>query len=291
MVFINKIMNNYFTLKLPKVVCKNIIAAKLVKITNYDFDTKILINKSLNSIFDKKFYGLALDFDGTMIPIEKRYNITERDILIKLKKLNEAKIPIFILTGRGSSIFDQLPIDFFNFRDLIFFAQYNGGQIIQGKDKILHKHQIKNSPEYSDIKSLLVENKISFEEKTSSFVVLENMKSYPVVKSYIDNFDNWKVVNTGNSFDILPVDISKKFALEFLCKSHGIVNSDLILKVGDAGDKDGNDYDFLELKNSFSVGNYSSNKETNFPVINQRKKILKGPKGLKFLLKNIDILL
>ena len=76
------------------------------------------LKKSLISIFKEKFYGLALDFDGTLIPIKKRTDYVDPHILDKLITLNTKKIPIFILTGRGKSIFDQFPLNKF-YRNLL----------------------------------------------------------------------------------------------------------------------------------------------------------------------------
>lgn len=281
--------NSFSLHKFPLKALENIISAKIKKIENINSEKISIIKKSLLSIFKKKFYGIALDFDGTLIPIEKRTSYVDPQILDKLIKLNEKKIPLFILTGRGKSIFNQFPLSNFLFKKYLFLAQYNGGKIILGDKTLISKLNAKNFKEYEVIGQFLKENKINFREKLCGFVCFDNNSNFELCVSFVSKFNKWKIVSTNYSFDILPIKISKYRALLKGSKLYNIRNLKSILKIGDSGDINGNDYDYLKLENSFSVGEYSSDLDTNFPIINEKNIFLEGPKGLSFILNHLKL--
>ncbi len=279
--------NSFSLIRFPKKVIENIISAKLQKTKGKSSNLISLIKKSLNSIFKQKFYGIALDFDGTLIPINKRTDYVDPHILDKLINLNKKKIPIYILTGRGKSIFDQFPLNTFSFQKYILIAQYNGARIILGDKTFLFELNAKTFNEYNTIFQFLKKNHINFKQNLSGFVCFDNNSNYNLCTSFISKFNRWKLVSTNYSFDILPINISKYGALLKGLKLYNIRNLNSILKIGDSGDINGNDYDFLKLENSFSVGKYSSDLTTNFPIINEKNIFLEGPKGLNFILNHL----
>lgn len=279
---------NYLKLnKFPLKSIENIISAKLKKYNNQNSKRKKIVKKALNSVFTKKFSGLALDFDGTLIPLEERDNIVDPIIIHKLKLLNKKKIPIFILTGRGNSIMRQFPLSDFTFRNYIIIAQYNGGRITNGNNDLIYQTTINSDENYNEIKNFLVENCIKFVEKTAGFVCYEKDDAYSLCESFIREIKNWRILTTNFNFDILPSKISKGLALQKICKLFDSILIESILKIGDSGDINGNDYDYLKLKNSFSVGEFSSDLSTNFPIVNVQNIYLKGPKGLNFILNHL----
>lgn len=280
--------SNSFSLhKFQKKVLENIISAKIKRIKDANSNKISILKKSLISIFKEKFYGLAIDFDGTLIHIKKRTDYVDPHILDKLINLNRKKIPIFILTGRGKSIFDQFPLNNFSFQKYILIAQYNGARIILGDKTLIFELNAKTFNEYETICQFLKENHINFKENLSGFVCYDNESNYNLCASFISKFNKWKLVSTNYSFDILPIKISKYRALLKGSKLYNIRNLNSILKIGDSGDINGNDYDYLKLTNSFSVGEYSSDLATNFPIINEENIFLEGPKGLIFILNHL----
>ncbi len=283
-----KMKNNYFQIrKFSDNICNNIVKAKFEKQTSSKKKSEIGIH--FNSIFEEKFYVIALDFDGTMIYLDNRDEITSKDILKKLKRLNDKKIPILILTGRGSSVLRQIPITDYSFKDYVFFAQYNGGKIILGNGGVLNEIRIKENKNYHKIKLFLKENEIPFKEKISSFVIFGETELFDTINSYLCDLKGWRVVKTNYSYDIIPNEVSKYNALIRGCQLFNLHGIDSILKIGDSGDKEGNDYDFLKLKNSFSVGSFSPEIETNFPLVDDNCEFLTGPDGLKFILEYLSI--
>ncbi len=281
---------NSFSLdKFPKKVLENIISAKIKNLENIKPKRISFLKKSLISIFKQKFYGMALDFDGTLIPIKQRTNYVDPRILDKLIKLNKKKIPIFILTGRGKSILDQFPLDIFSFQKYILIAQYNGARIILGDKTLLFELNAKTFGDYDIIFQFLKENHIKFKQKLFGFACFDNNTNYNLCTSFISNFNKWKLVSTNYSYDIIPKKISKYRALLKGSEIYNVRSLNSILKIGDSGDINGNDYDFLKLKNSFSVGEYSSDLSTNFPIINEKNVFLEGPKGLCFILNHMTI--
>ena len=67
------------------------------------------------------------------------------------------------------------------------------------------------------------------------------------------HFD-WKIVDNRYSFDIFPNYFSKLTALKKGIQYYKLKSIESILKIGDSGEIDGNDYDFLQFKNIFLSG-------------------------------------
>ena len=290
LIVIFHMVRSYFKLnQFPKESLNNIIQAKLNKINKKKPKSVKLIKKYLDSFFNTQFQGLALDFDGTLIPINDRYKSIESYILRKLISLNQQFIPIFILTGRGKSIFDQVPLEKFEHKKLLIIAQYNGGRIRFGNNELINEKKIIYIKNYSKVKEFLDENKIQYLEKVSGFVCQGSFEDYNLFNTISKKFRNWSVLDTKYSFDVLPSNISKGSALKESCKLFPNLNKNSILKIGDSGDINGNDYSFLKMKNSFSVGDYTLDMRTNFPIIDENNIHLKGPEGVKYLFSYLSL--
>lgn len=281
--------NSFSLNKFPQKVLDNIISAKKKRLKNINSNKISILKKSLSLIFTENFQGIALDFDGTLIPIKKRINHVDLNINAKLIDLNNRKIPIFILTGRGKSIFNQFPLNEFPFQEYILITQYNGARMLLGDKTFIFELNAKTFNEYETIHHFLKNNQIKFKENLAGFVCFDSISNYRLCASFISKFERWKVVSTSYSFDIFPLEITKSKALQKGSKLFNIQNINSILKIGDSGDINGNDYDYLKLKNSFSVGEYSSDLTTNFPIINEKNNPLNGPTGLNFILNHIVI--
>jgi len=283
-------VRSYFKInQFPKESLNNIIQAKLNKTNKKNPKSIKLIKKYLYSVFNTQFQGLALDFDGTLIPINDRYKSIESYILRNLILLNQQRIPIFILTGRGKSIFDQVPLDKFKHKNFLIIVQYNGGRIRFGNNELINEKKINYIKNYSKVKEFLDENKIPYLEKVSGFVCQGSFEDCSLFDILSKKFRNWNVLNSKFSFDVLPSNISKGSALKDSCRLFPNLNKKSILKIGDSGDINGNDYSFLKMKKSFSVGDYSLDLRTNFPIIDENNIQLKGPEGVKYLFSYLSL--
>ncbi|TKJ20054.1 MAG: hypothetical protein CEE43_13480 [Promethearchaeota archaeon Loki_b32] len=291
MVYCDYVMvESFFKLRtFPKNSIYNIINAKLRKIDKFKPFLLKTLDKNLKSIFKTHFRGLALDFDGTLIPLKDRYQIVESSILRILLLLNRKKFPIFILTGRGKSIFQQIPFNEFIHINHIIIVQYNGGRLRYGNQDLIKEENMKTIKNYCEVKMILDKNEIQYAEKVSGFFCQTTFGSDQIFNAIQEKYKNWNVLNTKYSFDIVPSHISKGLALKYSSKLFCKLKNSLILKIGDSGDINGNDYSFLKMKNSFSVGDYSSDLNTNFPVVDENNIHLKGPDGLRYLFSYFSI--
>lgn len=281
---------SYFKInQFPKKSLNNIIQAKLKKIIKKNPNSERIIKKYLDSIFITRFQGLALDFDGTLIPLNDRYKSIESYILRKLILLNQQRIPIFILTGRGKSIFQQVPLNKFEDKKLLIIVQYNGGRIKFGNNELINEKKIIYIKNYSKVKEFLESNEVQYSEKVSGFVCQGSFEDNGLFDTISKKFRNWNVLNTKYSFDVLPSNISKGSALKDSCRLFPNLNKKSILKIGDSGDINGNDYSFLKMKNSFSVGDYTLDLRTNFPIIDENNINLIGPEGVKYLFSYLSL--
>jgi hydroxymethylpyrimidine pyrophosphatase-like HAD family hydrolase/pyrimidine operon attenuation protein/uracil phosphoribosyltransferase len=89
------------------------------------------------------------------------------------------------------------------------------------------------------------------------------------------------------SYDITPTNKVK--AVEFFSKATGIRLGE-ILRVGDQGEKGGNDFEFLNSSRAFSVDRFGSQLDKCFPVIGDSSNVqLKGVSATQALLKRVKI--
>ena len=114
-----------------------------------------------------------------------------------------------------------------------------------------------------------------------------------IINKYIidNNFLNLNTtVGIYENHAVLQIGTTKKDkAIEQTEKILGIPKNSM-LRIGDCGDNQGNDFAMLDCPQGFSVDRISGNKEHCFPVFDNNKNILKGIDATIYLLKNTKLI-
>ena len=114
-----------------------------------------------------------------------------------------------------------------------------------------------------------------------------------IINKYIidNNFLNLNTtVGTYENHAVLQIGTTKKDkAIEQTEKILGIPKNSM-LRIGDCGDNQGNDFAMLDCPQGFSVDRISGNKEHCFPVFDNNKNILKSIDATIYLLKNAKLI-
>ena len=77
---------------------------------------------------DATFRGLILDYDGTVVTIEGRYDPPAKPVIDEIERLLNEGMRIAIATGRGGSAGEKLrDVLSAKFHSRVFIGYYNGG--------------------------------------------------------------------------------------------------------------------------------------------------------------------
>lgn len=112
------------------------------------------------------------------------------------------------------------------------------------------------------------------------------------IESLINDTKSWNInltIGIHNGKQILQVGTTTKDkAMQVVERMIGIPQNSM-LRIGDCGDKNGNDYSMLNCPQGFSVNKVSGKNDSCFPVIDNGK-IIRGVNATLFLMKKVKLL-
>ena len=282
---------------------RNILVAK--KFSQKKIDMMVpasVVRASIVDVYSQDFNGLMCDYDGTLVPIDMKDQKPSSEIVAGLTKLLKGGIPVAIVTGRGKSVIKNLRtiIPKKLYKD-VFCYLYNGGVFWK-----LDKESPEIVEEISEIDVIIkfiqgigqIQKYISNIEKASlNCQITINPKSpeitetiFPTIKEEVTKrFPNLTVASSGRSIDIFPATASKVKASQHFANIFGKNDVATILKIGDRGDENGNDFGFLQLPSSFSVDKFHWLPNCGFPFVNKSGEKLTGINATAYLLNSITL--
>jgi hypothetical protein len=240
--------------------------------------------------FRRPYDGVALDYDGTIVPLTDRTGRPAPEIINLLECLLDRTVTVVIISGRGHSVLSlQSQLSERN-RGRIVIALYNGAELMIGEKRIVHgslsrklmaaRHMVMN---------VLGKTVASIEIKRYCMQVMPRVKSQTSLDSLTTAIQQLLPTglvarNSGFAVDVFPVSQLKNACLNTVNvlarrKIH-------FLRVGDQGHELGNDYELLNVIGGFSVGTLSHSPKGCFPVIDRDGRRKMGVHGTLYLLGN-----
>jgi len=275
------------------------------------------VARSLTESFGRTYHAVALDIEGT-IRVEGKDDIPE-NILKSIVKVVDAGAYVLFLTGSGRTTVFQILSQIKNvlseypcyYRN-VYAIDGNGCRLFQFnksgdftekeivkpiKDKIMHdNYQQVLANAQKDLSDYF-----TIEEKNCGLRLIshedrQGQDLLPTVKQwYRKNAIYYKKIGIKiasshwrgkQTFDISHTD--KDYALAWFYTEYDFLDVP-ILRVGDQGEENGNDYTLLDSPFGFSVGNLSKSITKCFPVYNfEEKRLLKGIEGTCYLLNKLS---
>jgi hydroxymethylpyrimidine pyrophosphatase-like HAD family hydrolase/fructoselysine-6-P-deglycase FrlB-like protein len=238
-----------------------------------------------------EFGGVVLDYDGTVVPTDRRLDPPQAEVLSSIRKLLDANISVALATGRGGSVGEMLRehLD----RETwprIKIGYYNGAHIVP-----LSVDLRDHPPATDPLVSKAYENVCSTEglfvndwqPKNSPFqitIALDKLASRAEglrkLREIIAVNPGLRMFKSGHSLDICPIWAGKRRVVDEVRKS--MAGNDLdILSIGDSGDWQGNDYDLLGGDFGLSVDRVC---DRDFFCWNLLPSGISGPEGLLTIL-------
>lgn len=267
---------------------------------------------------EQKYNAVCLDIDGTLTSKDSK-NIDERSLNM-ISKLLKKKVPIIFITGRGETGLKDLTIDIleklinnYNINLDEFsnvYALINDGARLFSYDKenkiVFGKNQYISSKESFDEllelkKELEKKYKVlcSIDEKnnlvTNVRVVLSGKNDKNILNKQLEELlKKYNKLNLTKGFykgnEVYQIGTTKKSnAIEITEKIIGIPENSM-LRIGDCGNVDGNDFSMLDCTQGFSVDKTSNSIDKCFPVINDENQVLNGVDATIFLINKAKII-
>lgn len=223
--------------------------------------------ENYNKIKNHVFHGIVFDYDGTLHNKEN-FTSTEEAIYIKLNELLKKGIKIGIATGRGKSVRNELQqVISKAYWNQVVIAYYNGGCIGTLADDLKpNKKEIHFPQEFEKINDYVNKNSLRGifvdginERNPYQLTIIRNGKetnSLEAIKGVIREIPTLKVLESSHSIDIVPQTSSKNNI--FRWGGWNECKEDDFLRIGDAGNLGGNDYELLCSIYGISVDYISS---------------------------------
>jgi fructoselysine-6-P-deglycase FrlB-like protein/hydroxymethylpyrimidine pyrophosphatase-like HAD family hydrolase len=212
--------------------------------------------------------GIVCDFDGTLCRAENRFSGIDSQILERLVNLLSNGLVIGIASGRGDSIYEDLRKRIPNSHHHRVLLGCYSGSCMQTLDE-----PFGTPPPNTAFRSLLDWlQTTSFANSLRSFddvvrggqlsVRFESPSRASRLRSAVarwieDRRNGWRVFSSGHSVDVLDENTSKRTVVDRMAALWCLDAKDQLLRIGDSGHEDGNDFEFLNDGLSLSADSVS----------------------------------
>lgn len=243
------------------------------------------------------FYGLVLDYDGTLSGAENRCGPLDQQIAKELLRLLRASIPVGIATGRGKSVRkslqEALPEAVW---ERVIVGYYSGAECAtlcnssapDGTDRVCPELEaaVKVLSADSNLRSLA---EMTFRKKQISLepACLCHMDVlWELAGAHISSLGatGIKVVISAHSIDVLAPDVSKRNVVGAVEASCLEPKCSSVLCIGDQGRWPGNDSELLSEAHALSVDTVSSDFNTCWNIAPAGYR---GPQAALYYLKRL----
>ncbi|MBU2772518.1 HAD hydrolase family protein [Acidithiobacillus ferrooxidans] len=210
------------------------------------------------------------DFDGTLCRVENRFDGMDPAHVEHISTLIRQGLSFAIATGRGNSLNDSLRASFApDIHHKIVVGYYNGSFIARLDEDF---QQPVANPEFAELWHWLKGSTYGFLAKPLDQLArggqfslrLASVQQCTTLRAAIGAWlditgrHGWRVFCSGHSIDVLDAGTSKCLVVDYLASHLGINPITQILRLGDCGQEDGNDFELLREGLSLSCSNSMS---------------------------------
>ena len=225
------------------------------------------LEKFVRHLTQTSYCGLAVDYDGTLCPRNRRFDPLEPNIKVELNRLVEQGIVLGVASGRGSSVHERLreALDNKHWNEVVV-GLYNGARVVALSEDVSDSaDEVLPSLAAAHSRMRPLEGVLGFETVVRPYQISLRPAGRPspselskVATEQLADLKDVSVVMSSHSVDIIPLGTSKTSVVDaILAKRDGCV-----LRIGDQGAGGGNDFELLNTGLSLSVDRVSSNLQT-----------------------------
>lgn len=201
--------------------------------------------------------ALVCDFDGTLCRAENRFDPMASEHVEQVSALLRQGLVLAIATGRGDSLFDDLRKSFDPELHSSITVGYYSGSLIARLDEDFEPPPA--NPAFQDLWNWLQKSVYHQHCKPLSEVARGGQLSIRLERAHEcarllaavqqwlqrNGVRGWRAFSSGHSIDILDADTSKRKVVAHVAARCQIDPNTEILRLGDAGQEGGNDYELL----------------------------------------------
>ncbi|KQX38202.1 hypothetical protein ASD04_11320 [Devosia sp. Root436] len=273
---------------------------KLAAVLNYDppialqADIVMAHSAATDALSLSRFGGLVLDYDGTLVPTDRRQEPPSDKIIERLSALLDAGMRLAFATGRGGSGCRALRSIIPTIHHQNVLVGYYNGSWLQPLSVDIEQNPADPDPVLTPAIAWLTEHAgqflttrlfvpsrqftIRFSELSSPQTFIRALEEAPFMQD-----GTVRIVRSGHSIDIISAASSKTNVVQ---QVQATIGSNLsVLCIGDSGDIGGNDFELLGYRHGISVGRVCHRADCCWPLFGDR---LTGPDALLAILKGLN---
>lgn len=211
------------------------------------------------------FKAVVFDYDGTLCNVHERYEDLGVESAEIILSAIDSGLVVGVATGRGRSVIENLrKIIPSSYWDRIFVGLHSGSQVKSLNDEYVflpeNPHHI-NAVEYLKRSCIgeFISERCVFKREGQLGIRLSNKSLSDVTISLLKEWmsvygkTGWRVFYSGHSIDVLDENTSKRNVVDHICAKMGWDPYKEVLRIGDAGQESGNDWELLSEGVGLSV--------------------------------------
>lgn len=201
--------------------------------------------------------AIVCDFDGTLCRAENRFEPMAVKHVEQVSSLLRQGMVLAIATGRGDSLYKDLRKSFDSELYSAITVGYYSGSLIARLDEPFEQPPVNAA--FQDLCNWLQKSVYHQHCKPLSDLARGGQFSIRLDSTHecsrllaavhhwlkYNGFQDWRAFSSGHSIDILDADTSKRKVVAHIAAQHKIDPNTEILRMGDAGQEGGNDYELL----------------------------------------------
>jgi fructoselysine-6-P-deglycase FrlB-like protein/hydroxymethylpyrimidine pyrophosphatase-like HAD family hydrolase len=243
-----------------------------------------------------RFRALICDFDGTFCDTAKRFDGLDHQLALELTRLARGGMCVAFATGRGRKLAnilrEKLPQDVW---PRITVGCYSGSYIF-GLDQDDVAAPVSDS-RLDDLATWLSESRVLAEpikpivdggqlgvrcvSNADKWRLIAATNEWLAVRGY----RGWRTFSSGHSVDVVTENAGKRRVVEQVCRRLELDPFTQVLRLGDAGDFGGNDYELLSEGLSLSVDTVSPDAAQCWNLL---PRTLRGARGAQYYLQALE---
>ncbi len=223
---------------------------------------KTAFEEKMTALCETEFEGLVMDYDGTVVTTEGRFDPPDEEIVEELIRLNREGMAIGFASGRGKSLGrvlrDAFPAEI---TAQILVGYYNGGHL-RAADVDITDDRPAPDPAIGEIATWLAARPDLFlngemdRKEIQIEMNMANLRSphrFPaeLMRCPAIADGQARVLSSAHSFDIVPSSSSKLRVIDAIEKASE--SGGAVLSIGDSGTITGNDHALLARPHGISV--------------------------------------
>lgn len=223
----------------------------------------------LDRLAASEINAVVCDFDGTLCRAENRFEPLSPPVVEMISSLIRQGLKFSIASGRGGSLYKALCESFDAELHASITVGYYSGSLISALDEPFNLPQLNS--EFNELYDWLLHSAYGHLCGPLSEIARGGQLGMRLhdprlanrlrasVRAWLDltgRYD-WRVYCSGHSVDVLDASTSKLRVVEHVAQRHGLDPQRQVLRIGDSGREDGNDFELLSEGLSLSCDTIS----------------------------------